>query len=155
MAGSINKVILLGRLGADPEIRVSQDGKKIARFSLATSESWKDKITNEKKEKTEWHKIVIFSSVLSEITEKYLKKGSLIYLEGQVSTRKYTDQSGVEKYITEIVLQGYNCQLTMVDNRGENFDGNNVSSPSIENSFESKKTEESIQGVEIDDEVPF
>ena len=155
MAGSINKVILLGRLGADPEIRVSQDGKKIARFSLATSESWKDKITNEKKEKTEWHKIVIFSSGLSEITEKYLKKGSLIYLEGQVSTRKYTDQSGVEKYITEIVLQGYNCQLTMVDNRGENFDGNNLSSPSIENSFESKKTEESIQGVEIDDEVPF
>ena len=104
MAGSINKVILLGRLGADPEIRVSQDGKKIARFSLATSESWKDKITNEKKEKTEWHKIVIFSSGLSEITEKYLNKGSLIYLEGQVSTRKYTDQSGVEKYITEIVL---------------------------------------------------
>ena len=154
MAGSINKVILLGRLGADPEIRVSQDGKKIARFSLATSESWKDKSTNEKKEKTEWHKIVIFSSGLAEISEKYLKKGSLIYIEGQISTRKYTDQSGVEKYITEIVLQGYNCQLTMVDNRGENFDSNNISSPSIENSFETKK-EENIQGIDIDDEVPF
>ena len=155
MAGSINKVILLGRLGADPEIRVSQDGKKIARFSLATSESWKDKSTNEKKEKTEWHKIVIFSSGLAEISEKYLKKGSLIYIEGQVSTRKYTDQSGVEKYITEIVLQGYNCQLTMVDNRGENFDSNNISSPSIENSFETKNKEENIQGIDIDDEVPF
>lgn len=155
MAGSINKVILLGRLGADPEIRVSQDGKKIARFSLATSESWKDKSTNEKKEKTEWHKIVIFSSGLAEISEKYLKKGSLIYIEGQISTRKYTDQSGVEKYITEIVLQGYNCQLTMVDNRGENFDSNNISSPSIENSFETKKKEENIQGIDIDDEVPF
>jgi single-strand DNA-binding protein len=155
MAGSINKVILLGRLGADPEIRVSQDGKKIARFSLATSESWKDKSTNEKKEKTEWHKIVIFSSGLAEISEKYLKKGSLIYIEGQVSTRKYTDQSGLEKYITEIVLQGYNCQLTMVDNRGENFDSNNISSPSIENSFETKNKEDNIQGIDIDDEVPF
>ena len=155
MAGSINKVILLGRLGADPEIRVSQDGKKIARFSLVTSESWKDKSTNEKKEKTEWHKIVIFSSGLAEISEKYLKKGSLIYIEGQVSTRKYTDQSGLEKYITEIVLQGYNCQLTMVDNRGENFDSNNISSPSIENSFETKNKEDNIQGIDIDDEVPF
>ena len=155
MAGSINKVILLGRLGADPEIRVSQDGKKIARFSLATSESWKDKSTNEKKEKTEWHKIVIFSSGLAEIYEKYHKKGSLIYIEGQISTRKYTDQSGLEKYITEIVLQGYNCQLTMVDNRGENFDSNNISSPSIENSFETKNKEDNIQGIDIDDEVPF
>ena len=155
MAGSINKVILLGRLGADPEIRVSQDGKKIARFSLATSESWKDKSTNEKKEKTEWHKIVIFSSGLAEISEKYLKKGSLIYIEGQISTRKYTDQSGLDKYITEIVLQGYNCQLTMVDNRGENFDSNNISSPSIENSFETKNKEDNIQGIDIDDEVPF
>lgn len=155
MAGSINKVILLGRLGADPEIRVSQDGKKIARFSLATSESWKDKSTNEKKEKTEWHKIVIFSSGLAEISEKYLKKGSLIYIEGQISTRKYTDQSGLEKYITEIVLQGYNCQLTMVDNRGENFDSNNISSPSIENSFETKNKEDNVQGIDIDDEVPF
>ncbi len=155
MAGSINKVILLGRLGADPEIRVSQDGKKIARFSLATSESWKDKSTNEKKEKTEWHKIVIFSSGLAEISEKYLKKGSLIYIEGQISTRKYTDQSGLEKYITEIVLQGYNCQLTMVDNRGENFDSNNISSPSIENSFETKNKEDNIKGIDIDDEVPF
>ncbi len=154
MAGSINKVILLGRLGADPEVRVSQDGKKIAKFSLATSESWRDKVSNEKKEKTEWHKVVIFSSGLAEISEKYLKKGSLIYIEGQISSRKYTDQSGIEKYITEIVLQGYNCQLTMLDNRGENPDsGDNISSPSFENSFESEN--KNLQGVEIDDDVPF
>ena len=155
MAGSINKVILLGRLGADPEIRISQDGKKIARFSLATSESWKDKVTNEKKEKTEWHKVVIFSSGLSEICEKYLKKGALIYIEGQISSRKYTDQSGVEKYITEVVLQGYNCQLTMVDNRGESFNSDNINSPNLENPTESKNTTENIQGIEIDDDVPF
>ena len=154
MAGSINKVILLGRLGADPEIRMSQDGKKIAKFSLATSESWKDKQSGEKKEKTEWHKIIIFSSGLADITEKYLKKGSLIYIEGQVSTRKYTDQSGTEKYITEIVLQGYNCQLTMIDNRAENSE--NLSSPSIENTLDKKENaDESLQGIDIDDEVPF
>ncbi len=154
MAGSINKVILLGRLGADPEIRMSQDGKKIAKFSLATSESWKDKLSGEKKEKTEWHKIIIFSSGLADITEKYLKKGSLIYIEGQVSSRKYTDQSGIEKYITEIVLQGYNCQLTMIDNRSENLD--NLSSPSIENTLDKKENvNDSLQGIDIDDEVPF
>ena len=96
MAGSINKVILLGRLGGDPEIRVSQDGNKIARLSLATSESWKDKTTNEKKEKTDWHRVVIFSKGLAEVAEKFLKKGSLVYIEGQIKTRKYTDQSGTE-----------------------------------------------------------
>ena len=154
MAGSINKVILLGRLGADPEIRMSQDGKKIAKFSLATSESWKDKQSGEKKEKTEWHKVIIFSSGLADITEKYLKKGSLIYIEGQISTRKYTDQSGIEKYITEIVLQGYNCQLTMIDNRPENSE--NLSSPSIENTLDKKENaDDSLQGIDIDDEVPF
>ena len=154
MAGSINKVILLGRLGADPEIRMSQDGKKIAKFSLATSESWKDKQSGEKKEKTEWHKVIIFSSGLADITEKYLKKGSLIYIEGQISSRKYTDQSGIEKYITEIVLQGYNCQLTMIDNRSENLQ--NLSSPSIENTLDKKENaEDSLQGIDIDDEVPF
>ena len=154
MAGSINKVILLGRLGADPEIRMSQDGKKIAKFSLATSESWKDKQSGEKKEKTEWHKVIIFSSGLADITEKYIKKGSLIYIEGQISTRKYSDQSGIEKYITEIVLQGYNCQLTMIDNRSENSE--NLSSPSIDNTLDKKESvDDSLQGIDIDDEVPF
>ena len=154
MAGSINKVILLGRLGADPEIRMSQDGKKIAKFSLATSENWKDKQSGEKKEKTEWHKVTIFSSGLADITEKYLNKGSLIYIEGQIGTRKYTDQSGIEKYITEVILQGYNCQLTMIDNRSEN--AQNLSSPSIENTLDKQEnTEDSLQGIDIDDEVPF
>tara|TARA_B100000029_G_C16936292_1_gene727029 strand:- start:90 stop:554 length:465 start_codon:yes stop_codon:yes gene_type:complete len=154
MAGSINKVILLGRLGGDPEIRVSQDGNKIAKFSLATSENWKDKSTNEKKERTEWHKVVIFSPGLADITEKYLKKGSLIYLEGQIRSRKYTDQSGVEKYITEVVIQGYNSNLTMVDNRSsDNIE--DISSPSIDNPKKSDAKIEEFEGIDIEDEVPF
>ena len=140
MAGSVNKVILLGRLGGDPEIRVSQEGTKIARFSVATSESWKDKTTNEKKEKTDWHKIVIFSAGLSEIVEKFLKKGSLVYLEGQIRSRKFNDQAGVEKTTTEIILQGYNCQLTMLDNKSDDFQ--KLNSPNIENSSVEKKIDE-------------
>ncbi len=153
MAGSVNKVILLGRLGGDPEVRVSQDGSKIARFSLATGETWKDKNTNEKKERTDWHKIVIFSPGLSDIVEKFLKKGSLVYLEGQVRTRKYNDQSGMEKSTTEIVLQGYNCHLTMLDNRSEAIDS--LSSPNVENSKISDKTDQISQDFDIEDEVPF
>tara|TARA_B100000579_G_C22105031_1_gene520564 strand:+ start:16 stop:480 length:465 start_codon:yes stop_codon:yes gene_type:complete len=154
MAGSINKVILLGRLGGDPEIRVSQDGKKIAKFSLATSESWKDKTTNERKEKTEWHKIVIFSPGLADITEKYLKKGSLIYLEGQIRSRKYADQAGIEKYITEVVIQGYNSNLTMIDNRSSDII-EDISSPSIDNQKSSNNKSDDFPGIDIDDEVPF
>ena len=153
MAGSVNKVILLGRLGGDPEVRVSQDGAKIARFSLATGETWKDKNTNEKKERTDWHKIVIFSPGLSEIVEKFLKKGSLIYLEGQIRTRKYTDQSGMEKSTTEIVLQGYNCHLTMLDNKSESIE--DLTSPNVENSKISDKNNEVSQDFDIEDEVPF
>ena len=153
MAGSVNKVILLGRLGGDPEIRVSQDGTKIARFSIATSESWRDKTTNEKREKTDWHKIVIFSAGLSEIVEKFLKKGSLIYLEGQIRSRKFNDQAGIEKTTTEIILQGYNCQLTMLDNKSE--DSQNLNSPNIENSTAEKKLDEIPQDFDIEDEVPF
>ncbi len=153
MAGSVNKVILLGRLGGDPEVRVSQDGAKIARFSLATGETWKDKNTNEKKERTDWHKIVIFSPGLSEIVEKFLKKGSLIYLEGQIRTRKYTDQAGMEKSTTEIVLQGYNCHLTMLDNKSESIE--DLNSPNVENSKISDKNNEVSQDFDIEDEVPF
>ena len=155
MAGSINKVILLGRLGADPEIRVSQDGNKIARFSIATSESWKDKNTNEKKDKTEWHKIVIFSPGLADVVEKYLKKGALVYVEGQIRYRKYTDQAGIEKFITEIALQGYNSNLTMLDNKLNNENIGEISSPSIESSGSSKIGSQSFESVELDDEVPF
>ena len=154
MAGSINKVILLGRLGGDPEIRVSQDGNKIARFSVATSESWKDKNTNEKKDRTEWHRIVIFSAGLAEVAEKYLKKGSQIYIEGQIRHRKYTDQSGMEKNISEIVLQGYNSNLTMIDSKNSN-DNNNMSTPSFDNSTQDKNISSEFDDVDIEDEVPF
>ena len=118
MAGSVNKVILIGNLGADPEIRRTQDGRPIANLRLATSESWRDKATGERKEKTEWHRVVIFSEGLCKIAEQYLKKGSKIYIEGQLQTRKYNDKDGVEKYSTEVVLQNFNSTLTMLDTRG-------------------------------------
>ena len=154
MAGSINKAILLGRLGGDPEIRVSQDGNKIARLSLATTDNWKDKETNERKEKTEWHRVVIFSKGLAEIAEKYLKKGSLIYVEGQIKSRKYTDQSGMEKYTTEVVLQQYNSSLTMLDNKSGNL--SNLESPNIENSIKDENKQNNNSGnFDIEDEVPF
>jgi single-strand DNA-binding protein len=118
MAGSVNKVILIGNLGRDPEIRRTQDGRPIANLSVATSESWKDKNTGERKEKTEWHRVVIFSEGLCRVAEQYLKKGMKVYLEGQLQTRKYTDKDGVEKYSTEVVLQGFNSTLTMLDRGG-------------------------------------
>ena len=118
MAGSVNKVILIGNLGADPEIRRTQDGRPIANLSVATSENWRDKATGERKEKTEWHRVVIFNEGLCKVVEQYLKKGAKVYLEGQLQTRKYTDKDGVEKYSTEVVLQGFNSALTMLDRAG-------------------------------------
>ena len=118
MAGSVNKVILVGNLGADPEIRRTQDGRPIANLRVATSESWRDKATGERKEKTEWHRVVIFNEGLCRVAEQYLKKGAKIYIEGQLQTRKWQDQSGQEKYSTEVVLQGFNSVLTMLDGRG-------------------------------------
>src|ERR1700730_5674072 len=118
MAGSVKKVILIGNLGADPEIRRTQDGRPVANLRLATSESWKDKTTGERKEKTEWHRVVIFNEGLCKIAEQYLKKGSKVYLEGALQTRKWQDQSGQERYSTEVVLQGFNSQLTMLDKAG-------------------------------------
>jgi single-strand DNA-binding protein len=114
MAGSVNKVILVGNVGKDPEIRRTQDGRPIANITLATSESWRDKNSGEKKEKTEWHRIVIFSEPLCKIVEQYVKKGAKLYIEGQLQTRKWTDQAGVEKYSTEVVLQGFTGTLTML-----------------------------------------
>ncbi len=118
MAGSVNKVILVGNLGADPEIRRTQDGRPIANLRVATSESWRDRNTGERKERTEWHRVVIFSEGLCKIAEQYLKKGSKIYIEGQLQTRKWQDQSGQDKYSTEVVLQGFNSTLTMLDGPG-------------------------------------
>ncbi|WP_075996475.1 single-stranded DNA-binding protein [Salaquimonas pukyongi] len=124
MAGSVNKVILVGNLGADPEIRRTQDGRPIANLSVATSDSWRDKNTGERREKTEWHRVVIFNEGLCKIVEQYLKKGSKVYLEGQLQTRKWQDQSGQDRYTTEVVLQGFNSSLTMLDGRGDGGGGN-------------------------------
>lgn len=119
MAGSVNKVILVGNLGADPEIRRTQDGRPVANLSVATSEQWRDKNTGERRERTEWHRVVIFNEGLCKIAEQYLRKGSKVYLEGQLQTRKWQDQSGQDRYSTEVVLQGFNSALTMLDSRGE------------------------------------
>ena len=118
MAGSVNKVILVGNLGADPEIRRTQDGRPIANLRVATSDSWRDKTTGERREKTEWHRVVIFNEGLCRIAEQYLKKGSKVYLEGSLQTRKWQDQSGQDRYSTEVVLQGFNSQPTMLDRAG-------------------------------------
>ena len=144
MAGSINKVILIGNLGKDPEIRSMQDGKTIVNFSIATSENWKDKSSGESREKTEWHRVVIFNEHLAKIAQNYLKKGSKVYVEGQLQTRKWTDQSGVEKYTTEVVLQRFKGELTMLDGRSEERVGNEVQN----------KTEAPPSN-NMDDEIPF
>ena len=152
MAGSLNKVLLIGRLGADPEIKQMVNGKNVARLSVATSQSWKDKSSGEKKEKTEWHRVVIFNEGLVNVVQQYLKKGANIYVEGQISTRKWKDESsGVDKYATEIILQGYNSTLTMLDGKNKNENTNLVS----ENKS-SLPNENSSQDVsDLDDEIPF
>jgi len=122
MAGSVNKVILIGNLGRDPDVRTTQNGTKVANLSLATSDSWKDKNTGERREKTEWHRVVIFGN-LADIAERYLKKGSKVYVSGSLQTRKWQDQSGQDKYTTEVVLQGFNGELTMLDGRGDGAGG--------------------------------
>ena len=157
MAGSVNKVILLGNLGRDPEIRSLQSGSKMATFSLATSKRWKDKSTQEQKDKTSWHNIVIFGDGLVNIVEKYVKKGSKLYIEGELNTRKWQDQSGNDRYTTEVVLQGYNCILTLLDSRGTN---NNTESPlddsnPIEKNEISDSSKNKLESNEPDDDIPF
>ncbi|MGC4390435.1 MULTISPECIES: single-stranded DNA-binding protein [unclassified Agrobacterium] len=119
MAGSVNKVILIGNVGADPEIRRTQDGRPIANLRIATSETWRDRNSGERKEKTEWHTVVVFNEGLCKVVEQYVKKGAKLYIEGQLQTRKWQDQTGNDRYSTEIVLQGFNSTLTMLDGRGE------------------------------------
>ena len=150
MAGSLNKVMLIGNLGADPVIRQTQDGKRLAQLSLATSESWKDKSTGEKKEKTSWHRIVIFNDGLACVVESYLMKGSKIFVEGQLQTRKYNDANGVEKYTTEVVLGNYNGNLTMLDSRGAG-DSSLSSEPEMNQDMQSSAPDD----LDIDDEIPF
>ena len=150
MAGSLNKVLLIGRLGNDPEIKPMQNGKNVAILSLATSESWKDKNTGEKKEKTEWHRVVIFNEGLVNVVQKYLKKGSQVYVEGQLNTSKYTDNSGQEKFSTQIVIQGYNSSLTMLGASSKSND-NSINQDSPSNLPSGDNDVKSG----LDDEVPF
>lgn len=160
MAGSVNKVILVGNLGADPEIRRTQDGKPIANLRVATSESWRDRSSGERRERTEWHRVVIFNEGLCKIVEQYLRKGSKIYLEGQLQTRKWQDQAGVDKYSTEIVLQGFNSNLTMLDGRSESSGGGSGGGgggfgDSNQQSDRSSSSQESNFSRDMDDEIPF
>ena len=157
MSGSVNKVILLGNLGRDPEIRSMQSGKKMASFSIATSKRWKDRNTQEQKENTSWHNIVVFNEGLVDVIEKYIKKGSKIYVEGELSTRKYQDKDGNDKYTTEVVLQGYNSTLTMLDSRNsgsasiEEAPNSSSSDSKLEDSLDSQVSDSQ----DLDDDIPF
>ncbi len=152
MAGSLNKVLLIGRLGADPEIKQMVNGKSVARLSIATSQSWKDKSTGERKEKTEWHRVVIFNEGLIGVVQQYLKKGANVYIEGALTTRKWKDESsGQDKYSTEIVLQGYNSSLTMLDGKSKSDNSNLVT----ENKSSLPNDEVSSSINDLDDEIPF
>lgn len=158
MAGSVNKVILIGNLGRDPEIRSFQNGGRVASFSLATSENWKDKATGEKKERTEWHRISVLNDKLVEVVEKYVKKGSKLYIEGQLETRKWTDKDGQEKYTTEVVLRPFRGEITMLDSAGGRGGGNVVPPPSEEQAFGggSSAGGGSIgSSADLDDSIPF
>ncbi len=153
MAGSVNKVILIGNLGRDPEVRSTQDGSKIVQLSVATSEQWRDRASGERKERTEWHRVVIFNERLAEVAEKYLRKGSKVYLEGQLQTRKWTDKDGNDKYTTEVVLGKFRGELTMLDGRGDSGGGDFGGS----DSGPSRSLGGSAPGGrnDLDDEIPF
>lgn len=150
MSGSVNKVILVGNLGADPEIRRMQDGKVVANLRVATSETWKDR-NGERKERTEWHRVVIFNEGLAKVAENYLRKGSKVYIEGQLQTRKWQDQSGQERYSTEVVLQGFNSTLTMLDNAGGNG-GQQRGETSVSSGY---REPDSGGPADLDDTIPF
>ncbi|RCL77977.1 MAG: single-stranded DNA-binding protein [SAR116 cluster bacterium] len=172
MAGSVNKVILLGNLGRDPDVRASQDGNKIVNLSIATSERWKDRNSGEQREKTEWHRVVIFNENIARIAEQYLRKGSTVYIEGQLQTRKWTDQQGVEKYTTEIVISRFKGELTLLGGRGDSqqlggsdsmqSDPYQSSQDSLQNSPQNSPTSGQSSGGsqlppmnDLDDDIPF
>jgi single-strand DNA-binding protein len=158
MAGSVNKVILVGNLGADPEVRTLPSGNKVVNLSVATSDSWRDKNSGERKEKTEWHRVVIFSEGLAKVAEQYLKKGSKVYLEGALQTRKWQDQAGQDKYSTEVVLQGFNSNLTMLDGRSEGGgESTGFSGPSTSRSEGRRPAANApaFQSGGMDDDIPF
>ncbi len=154
MSGSVNKVTLVGNLGRDPEVRAMQNGDKIVQLSIATSDRWKDKSSGEQRERTEWHRVVIFNDALGKIAEQYLKKGSTVYLEGQLQTRKWTDQqSGQEKYTTEVVLQRYRGELTLLGSRSENQISNDQQNDQINQSNQVSMSDDIAS--DLDDEIPF
>ena len=156
MAGSVNKVILVGNLGKDPEVRRMTSGEPVVNLSLATSESWRDKASGERKEKTEWHRVVIFNKNLADVAEKYLRKGSTVYVEGQLQTRKWTDKDGQEKYSTEVVLQNFRGELTMLDGRGgEGGGGGSFGGGGGRERVGASEPAASFQRDEMDDEIPF
>ncbi len=158
MAGSVNKVIIVGNLGKDPEVRASQDGSKIVNFSVATSESWKDKASGERKEKTEWHRVVVFNDNIASVAEQYLRKGSKVYVEGQLQTRKWTDQTGAERYSTEIVISRFKGELTLLDSasgRGAVAGGGYQDSIGNDDFGGGQKAAPAFAAAELDDEIPF
>lgn len=157
MAGSVNKVILIGNLGRDPEVRSTQDGAKIVQLSVATSEQWKDRNSGERRERTEWHRVVIFNERLAEVAERYLKKGSKVYLEGQLQTRKWTDKEGQDRYTTEVVLGRFRGELTMLDGRGDGGSGGGGGDYGSDNMGSSSGGSMAGSGArgELDDEIPF
>ena len=163
MAGSVNKVILVGNLGRDPEIRSTQDGTRVANLSLATSDTWRDKNSGERRERTEWHRVVVFNDRIVDVCEKYLKKGSKVYVEGALQTRKWTDQSGTEKYTTEVVLQKFRGELTMLDGRGgggvgagESEDaGGGFSDSGSSGPGRMGRAPAGAGGGDLDDDIPF
>jgi single-strand DNA-binding protein len=158
MAASINKAILIGNLGRDPEIRFTQEGSKVATLSVATSESWKDKVSGEKRERTEWHRVVVFNDKLADVCQNYLKKGSKVYLEGQLQTRKWSDQNGQDRYTTEVVIKPFRGEITMLDTRNNNDHENNVE-PSYNNepilNVRFDNSTSSSASDFLNDEVPF
>ena len=157
MVGSVNKTILLGNLGRDPEIRSMQSGAKMASFSIATSKRWKDRNTQEQKEKTSWHNIVVFGDGLVDIVEKYVKKGSKIYVEGELQTRKWQDKDGNDRYTTEVILQGYNCNLTLLDSRNNSqIDNNNSDQANQSQAIEDNSIgNQSNDSGDLDEDIPF
>jgi single-strand DNA-binding protein len=160
MAGSVNKVILVGNIGRDPEVRSMNSGDKVCNLSLATSETWNDKNTGERQERTEWHRVVVFDQRLVDVCEKYVKKGSKLYIEGQLQTRKWTDQQGIEKYSTEVVLQRFRGELTMLDSRGGGSDSEinhfgDDASASLDQTSKNTSSDGSKSVNDLDDEIPF
>lgn len=155
MAGSVNKVILVGNLGRDPEVRTFQNGGKVCNLRVATSENWKDRNTGERRERTEWHSVAIFSEPLARIAEQYLRKGSKVYLEGQLETRKWQDQSGQDRYSTEVVLRPYKGELTLLDGRGDNAGGGSIGYDDRGDSYGGGSSSPAPANHDLDDEIPF